>query len=109
MSLQNIQDNISLAHRKSDLVSTFLWVTVVGLQKGIFHVICRADAELLEEALREVGGIGESDHVAHFADGVASLVEQLGRTLETDYLDHLVGGDIGQSLDLGKESAAADV
>ena len=40
---------------------------------------------------------------------MASLVEQLGRTFETDYLDHLVGGDVGQSLDLGKESAAADV
>ena len=71
--------------------------------------IGRFFAELLEEAFGEIGGTGESNHIAHLADEIVALKEQLCGALETHDLDHLVGSDVGERLDLGKESAATDV
>lgn len=39
--------------------------------------IGRFFAELLEEAFGEIGGTGESNHIAHLADEIVALKEQL--------------------------------
>ena len=73
----------------------------------VFHVLCRLHAELLLEALREIGRGVESDGVADFVDAAAALREHRGGYVQPFGTYVVVRRRSEQSLGLADEGGLA--